>query len=125
MNILNNKFLWVTLLAVGCVRAMVPSRGTKIGPKDRMKYLDLIWKIREETDLCDVTKENVCGSVCAACDGTGSLPCRFCGETGFLMLDNTLIGTGNDCPVCGGLGEEECTRCMGAGYIARWHIDDD
>ena len=90
-----------------------------------MKHLELIWKIREEMDLCDVTKEDLCGHMCPKCEGDGELPCRFCGGTGFLMLGHDLIGTNNDCPVCNGSGYEECKDCMGAGYIVDWREEYD
>ena len=105
--------------------ALIPSRGTKLTVAERMKYLDLVWKIREEMDICDVTKEDLCGHMCHKCDGEGELMCRFCGGTGFLMMGNELIGTDNDCPVCKGSGYEECKHCMGAGYVVDWREEYD
>jgi len=113
----------VCLLIVGnrlFTDALNPSRRVKIDALDRMKHLDLIWKIREEIDECDITKEEMCGNICLMCDGVGELPCRFCRGTGFLMLGHELIGTLNDCPVCRGGGYEECKECMGAGNVAQW-----
>ena len=100
--------------------ALNPVCRVKIDALERMKHLDLIWRIREEIDECDITKEGLCGNICPTCEGDGQLRCRFCGGTGFLMLGHELIGTNNDCPVCKGGGHEECKECMGAGSIAEW-----
>ncbi|MAD95005.1 MAG: hypothetical protein CML33_05865 [Rhodobacteraceae bacterium] len=103
--------------------ALILSNRVKMTALERMKHLDLIWKIREEMDECDITKEELCGKICPTCEGEGNMPCRFCGGTGFLMLGHELIGTNNDCPVCKGSGYEECKDCMGAGSIAIWRED--
>ena len=100
--------------------ALILSNRIKMKALERMKHLDLIWRIREEIDECDITKEGLCGNICPTCEGEGQLRCRFCGGTGFLMLGHDLIGTNNDCPVCKGGGHEECKECMGAGSIAIW-----
>ena len=100
--------------------ALILSNRIKMKALERMKHLDLIWRIREEIDECDITKEGLCGNICPTCEGEGQLRCRFCGGTGFLMLGHELIGTNNDCPVCKGSGYEECKECMGAGSIAIW-----
>jgi len=100
--------------------ALILSNRIKMKALERMKHLDLIWRIREEIDECDITKEGLCGNICPTCEGEGQLRCRFCGGTGFLMLGHELIGTNNDCPVCKGGGHEECKECMGAGSIAIW-----
>ena len=100
--------------------ALILSNRIKMKALERMKHLDLIWRIREEIDECDITKEGLCGNICPTCEGDGQLRCRFCGGTGFLMLGHDLIGPNNDCPVCKGGGHEECKECMGAGSIAIW-----
>lgn len=125
MYIVAYNFVWLSLLALGGASAIIPSRGTKMGAKNRAKHLELIWKIHEEMDSCDVAKEELCGSMCLDCEGVGALACRFCGGTGFLMLGGDLIGTNNDCPVCSGVGEEECKECMGAGNIVMWRKEYD
>jgi hypothetical protein len=106
------KFIGISLLALWRSDALIPSRKTKLTPFERMKHLELIWQIREQTE--------VCAHICETCDSEGKLRCRFCGGTGFLMLGGELIGTNNDCPVCNGNGEEECKECMGAGNIVMW-----
>ena len=124
MNILL-RHVWLFLITIQCAHTLTPSHKTKINALERMKYLDLIWKIREEIDECDVAKEDICGSVCDKCNGEGYVECRFCAGTGFLMLGHELIGTNNDCSVCKGTGQEECKDCMGAGYIVQWRKDYD
>ena len=120
MNCNSLKLLWMCLITIKSVYSWVPSRVSRINPVDRMKYLELIWKIREEMDECDVSKGDICGSECLNCYGKGEIICNYCGGTGFLMLGNDLIGTNNDCPVCNGTGMNECKKCMGAGYIVKW-----
>ena len=119
------KIMCLALLALRQTNALIPPRKTKLTAYERMKHLELIWKIREEMDVCDVTKEELCGHICKSCDSEGEVPCRFCGGTGFLMLGHDLIGTNNDCPVCNGSGYEECKDCMGAGYIVDWREEYD
>ena len=124
MNIVKKTFC-LTLLTIQTTYSWVPLRLSKINPLDRMKHLELIWKIREEMDVCDVSNGDVCGGECDECDGEGDVPCNYCGGTGFLMLGNELIGTNNNCPVCKGTGLLECKKCMGAGYIVEWREDYD
>jgi len=112
------KFIFLLIIPIS--HSLLPLRVFKIKPEDRMKHLDLIWKIREEMDECDVSKGDICGSECLNCYGKGEIICNYCGGTGFLMLGNDLIGTNNDCPVCNGTGMNECKKCMGAGYIVKW-----
>ena len=119
------KFLCVSILALWRSNALIPSRKTKLTPFERMKHLELIWRIREQTEVCDVTKEDLCGHMCETCDSEGEVRCRFCAGTGFMMLGHDLIGTNNDCPVCNGSGEEECKDCMGGGYIVDWRENYD
>ena len=119
------KLISIYLLTFGQTLALIPSHNTRLTPFERMKHLDLIWQIREQMDVCDVSIEEICGHVCEICEGEGELPCRFCGGTGFLMLGHDLIGTNNDCPVCRGTGYEECPDCMGAGYIVDWREEYD
>ena len=114
------KSLCVFVFTIQNTHSLIPGRISKINPSDRMKHLELIWKIREEIDECDVSKGEICGGVCENCDGNGDVPCEYCGGTGFLMLGDDLIGTNNDCPVCKGTGMTECKKCMGAGYIVEW-----
>ena len=116
----NIVYLSVCVVVMGSASALIPSQRVKMMALERMKHLDLIWRIREEIDECDITKEGLCGNICPTCEGGGQLRCRFCGGTGFLMLGHDLIGTNNDCPVCKGGGHEECKECMGAGSIAEW-----
>ena len=78
MSKISFKFVLVTLLALWRADALIPSRKTKLTPYERMKHLDLIWQIREQTEVCDVTKEDLCGHICEACDGEGEVRCRFC-----------------------------------------------
>lgn len=115
------KFIFLLIIPIS--HSLFPLRVSKINPVDRMKHLDLIWKIRAEIDECDVNKGDVCGSECLNCEGKGEIICKYCGGTGFLMLGNDLIGTNNDCPVCNGTGMNECKKCMGAGYIVKWRDD--
>ena len=119
------KMLLMGLVAIPTTYSWVPLRLSKINPLDRMKHLELIWKIREEMDVCDVSNGDVCGGECDECDGEGEVPCNYCGGTGFLMLGDDLIGTNNNCPVCKGTGLLECKKCMGAGYIVEWREDYD
>ena len=119
------KSFLVFVFTIKNTQSLIPGRVSKITPLDRMKHLELIWKIREEMDVCDVSNGDVCGGDCDECDGTGDVPCNYCGGTGFLMLGNELIGTNNDCPVCKGTGLIECKKCMGAGYIVEWREDYD
>ena len=119
------RFICLALLALWQTNALIPHRKTRLTPYERMKHLDLIWQIREQMDVCDITKEELCGHICETCDSEGEVPCRFCGGTGFLMLGHDLIGTNNDCPVCNGCGYEECKDCMGAGYIVDWREEYD
>ncbi len=119
------KMLLMGLVAIPTTYSWVPLRLSKINPLDRMKHLELIWKIREEMEECDVSKGDICGGECDECDGEGDVPCNYCGGTGFLMLGNELIGTNNNCPVCKGTGLLECKKCMGAGYIVEWREDYD
>lgn len=90
---------------------------------DRMQ---LTWEIRDMADNCEVEADESsvrdvkdCSEQCIACRGTGLLACRYCRGTGFFMLGEDLIGTGNKCPVCTG-GEEKCGTCGGIGAIAKW-----
>ncbi len=124
INIMKKQILNLILsfFLIKKIIAFTPNKSL-ITPLERMIYLDLIWKIREEIDTCDVSKDEICGEVCKVCQGDGILPCRFCGGTGFLMLGHDLIGTNNDCIVCKGTGDEECKLCMGAGYIVEWRKD--
>ena len=121
MNII--KIFLVAAITIQKTYSLVPLCFSKIHPIDRMKHLELIWKIREEMDECDVSKGHICGSECLDCDGNGEIICKYCGGTGFFMLGNDLIGTNNDCPVCNGTGMNECKKCMGAGYIVKWRDD--
>jgi hypothetical protein len=53
-----------------------------------MKHLELIWKIREEMDECDVSKGEICGGVCENCDvpcDYCDVPCDYCGGTGYIV----------------------------------------
>lgn len=117
--------IYFIILALWRGSALIPAQRTKLTAYERMKHLELIWQIREQMDVCDVTKEELCGHICETCDSEGEVPCRFCGGTGFLMLGHDLIGTNNDCPVCNGSGYEECKDCMGAGYIVDWREEYD
>ena len=122
------KILFHIIFYLFCIKkylALITPNLAMITPLERMKHLDLIWKIREEIDTCNVSKDEICGEVCKICHGDGFLPCRFCGGTGFLMLGHELIGTNNNCTVCKGSGNEECKLCMGAGYIVKWREDYD
>ena len=103
----------------------VPLCVSKITPLDRMKQLELVWKIREEMDDCDVSKGDICGDKCVNCGGNGEIQCNYCRGTGFLMLGDELIGTNNDCPACKGKCMIECKKCMGAGYIVEWRKNFD
>ena len=125
MNIRITKYIHayfavLSLQTISVSDGLLLTHRVKMTALERMKHLDLIWKIREEMDECDITEQELCGKICPTCDGEGVLPCRFCGGTGFLMLGQDLIGTNNDCPVCKGSGHEECKECMGAGSIALW-----
>ena len=117
------KTFCVFVFTIPSSYSWVPLHISKINPSDRMKHLELIWKIREEMDECDVTKGDICGGECNKCDGNGDVECNYCGGTGFFMLGSDLIGTNNDCPVCKGTGMTECKKCMGAGYIVEWRED--
>jgi len=119
MNIYVVLFLFI-YKPIPSTNALLLSNRVRTTALERMKHLDLIWRIREEIEECDITKEELCGNICQTCEREGQLPCRFCGGTGFLMLGNDLIGTNNDCSVCKGTGYEECKVCMGAGSIAEW-----
>ena len=114
------KSFWIFIFTIPNSYSWVPLHVSKINPSDRMKHLELIWKIREEMDECDVSKGGICGGECNECNGDGDIVCNYCGGTGFFMLGDDLIGTNNDCPVCKGTGMTECKKCMGAGYIVEW-----
>lgn len=120
-NSLIIKFIFLLIIPIS--HSLFPLCISKINPIDRIKHLDLIWKIREEMEECDVNKDDICGGKCLQCDGKGEVVCVYCRGTGFLMLGNDLIGTNNDCPVCNGTGMNECKKCMGAGYIVKWRHD--
>tara|TARA_Y100000768_G_C23353118_1_gene396289 strand:- start:51 stop:434 length:384 start_codon:yes stop_codon:yes gene_type:complete len=124
MNIVKKTFC-LTLLTIQSTYSWVPLHVSKINALDRMKHLELIWKIREEMDVCDVSNGDVCGGECVECEGYGENQCNYCGGTGFLMMGDDLIGTNNDCPVCKGTGMIQCKKCMGAGYIVEWREDYD
>lgn len=106
---------WMTAIHIFSINAMALSNQLQ-----QIKNLELAWNIRENIEHCEITDHDSCGSICKTCEGDGKLRCRFCGGTGFLMLDGVLIGTANKCPVCNGIGFEECKECMGAGHIAHW-----
>ena len=120
MNLIKIIVLLNCFITIQISYSWIPPRVSKIHPVDRMKHLELIWKIREEMDECDVSKGDICGGECKECRGDGEIQCNYCGGTGFLMLGNELIGTNNDCPACKGKGMIECKKCMGAGYIVEW-----
>ena len=69
---------------------------------------------------------------CPTCDGSGKLPCRFCGGTTFLTVgDDVFFSTNEDggtenqkCPVCNDDGVEECRDCKGAGFMAAWRATE-
>lgn len=69
---------------------------------------------------CDIDNLDACCDICLNCNNTGLVRCEFCKATGFLTINNDLIGTNNKCVVCDGSGERICKTCMGAGKIARW-----
>ena len=91
---------------------------------DGAKRLDLAWDIYEAIENCDITEIESCCYKCSLCDGHGLLICNFCKGTGFLMLEDELIGTSNPCPVCRGTGEHRCKPCSGSGFIALWKQSD-
>lgn len=92
-----------------------------------MERMKLAWDIRETAETCDVELSDevvrdtsACADACPACQGTGSVLCRFCSGTGFFIIGDDLIGQSNDCPVCGGKGGERCVPCQGTGAVAVW-----
>ncbi|KAL3943862.1 MAG: hypothetical protein SGBAC_002064 [Bacillariaceae sp.] len=77
--------------------------------KGRMK-LEMSWQIEE----CE-TDEDSCEDFCPECAGSGKMPCRFCGGSGFVRYGNDI----RTCMMCKD-GFEECSSCRGTGKIAPW-----
>lgn len=71
-------------------------------------------------EYCDVDNLEACTDNCRSCYSTGLKTCGYCKGTGFLTINDELIGTNNPCVACDGKGENECTECRGAGRIAKW-----
>ena len=71
MNSNSLKIFWICLITIQNTYSWIPLRVSKITPLDRMKHLELIWKIREEMDECDVSNGDICGGDCIDCDGKG------------------------------------------------------
>jgi len=117
-------------------KATTTSTTNTMDTHQRMKNIELRWKIDQSSTECDLEQDiTSCSEPCEVCVGTGVSECRFCQGVGYVDFGLQLPGTmgeqlvrtnggrtGTECPICNDDGEQVCNTCMGSGWIAKWRL---